>query len=237
VKIETTKAFLIKKSEYEDASLISIFFTQKEGKISTFAKSAQKSKKRFGYTIDFFNELLIEYKKKEQSNLYLLTSCRINNPFKNIKLDIKKFACASFFTEIIYELCAHSEHMENIYELFYDFLSQINENSNSFKILVNYTINFLKKMGYFPVLTECNQCKTKASSEWYYNFSEGDLLCVNCKTNKQNIYQISPIILSIIHGISLKNSNDYLSALAFLNKIITYNINKDLNSFEFLSRI
>ncbi len=237
MQIETTKAFLIKKSEYEDASLISIFFTQKEGKISTFAKSAQKSKKRFGYTIDFFNELLIEYKKKEQSNLYLLTSCKINNPFANIKLDIKKFACASFFTEIIYELCAHSERMENIYELFYDFLSQINENKNSFKILVDYTINFLKKMGYFPILTECNKCKTKASSQWYYNFSEGDLLCVNCKTYKSNTFKISPIILSIIHGINPKNPKDYFLTLDFLNKIITYNINKDLHSFEFLNKV
>ena len=120
-----TNSFILNSIKYGEADRIITFFTEKDGKVKIFAKSAYKSKKRFGPVLDFFNEIEIEFAKKD--SLSNLRSASLSNYFPNIRDDLKKFSFANYFLEVLNELLPEHEAHKEIYSDLSNFLARLND--------------------------------------------------------------------------------------------------------------
>jgi DNA repair protein RecO (recombination protein O) len=76
----TTQALLLRRVEYGEADLVLTLLTQKLGKVSALARSARKSMKRFGGSLEPMHTLLIELDERPGAELFTLLEAKLKVP-------------------------------------------------------------------------------------------------------------------------------------------------------------
>jgi DNA repair protein RecO (recombination protein O) len=75
-----TEALLLRRVEYGEADLVLTLLTQKLGKISALARSARKSMKRFGGSIEPMHTLMLELDERPGAELFTLVEAKLQVP-------------------------------------------------------------------------------------------------------------------------------------------------------------
>jgi DNA repair protein RecO (recombination protein O) len=73
----TTRALLLKRVEYGDADLVLTLFTEKLGRVSALARSARRSQRRFGGSLEPLHTLEVRLEERPRNELGLLREARI----------------------------------------------------------------------------------------------------------------------------------------------------------------
>jgi DNA repair protein RecO (recombination protein O) len=73
----TTRALLLKRVEYGDADLVLTLFTEKLGRVSALARSARRSQRRFGGSLEPLHTLEVRLEDRPKNELSLLREARI----------------------------------------------------------------------------------------------------------------------------------------------------------------
>lgn len=73
----TTRALLLKRVEYGDADLVLTLFTEKLGRVSALARSARRSQRRFGGSLEPLHTLEVRLEDRPRNELSLLREARI----------------------------------------------------------------------------------------------------------------------------------------------------------------
>jgi DNA repair protein RecO (recombination protein O) len=76
----TTEALLLRRVEYGEADLVLTLLTQKLGKVSALARSARKSMKRFGGSIEPMHTLMLELDERPGAELFTLVEAKLLVP-------------------------------------------------------------------------------------------------------------------------------------------------------------
>lgn len=79
-----TEALLLRRVEYGEADLVLTLLTQKLGKVSALARSARKSMKRFGGSIEPMHTLMLELDERPGAELFTLVEAKLSVPRPNI---------------------------------------------------------------------------------------------------------------------------------------------------------
>lgn len=74
-----TRALLLRRVEYGEADLVLHFFTEKCGRIAALARSARKSRKRFGGSLEPFHTLALRVDERG-GELWALREARLQRP-------------------------------------------------------------------------------------------------------------------------------------------------------------
>lgn len=96
-----TEAILLRSVDYGESDRIVHFLTADRGRLTAIAKGARRSKRRFPGTLDVFNRLQIEGYLKPRASMAFLEQARLIDPFLAIRCDAKRYALASFLTELL----------------------------------------------------------------------------------------------------------------------------------------
>lgn len=75
-----TEALLLRRVEYGEADLVLTLLTQKLGKVSALARSARKSMKRFGGSIEPMHTLMLELDERPGAELFTLVEAKLLVP-------------------------------------------------------------------------------------------------------------------------------------------------------------
>ena len=75
-----TEALLLRRVEYGEADLVLTLLTQKLGKVSALARSARKSMKRFGGSIEPMHTLMLELDERPGAELFTLVEAKLKVP-------------------------------------------------------------------------------------------------------------------------------------------------------------
>jgi DNA repair protein RecO (recombination protein O) len=73
----TTAALVLRRTPYRDADLLVTLFTESLGQVSTLARSARKSQRRFGGSLEPFHTLRVELDETAGAELMTLASAQI----------------------------------------------------------------------------------------------------------------------------------------------------------------
>ncbi|HEX2875787.1 MAG TPA: DNA repair protein RecO [Polyangiaceae bacterium] len=76
----TTEALLLRRVEYGEADLVLTLLTQKLGKVSALARSARKSMKRFGGSIEPMHTLMLDLDERPGAELFTLVEAKLLVP-------------------------------------------------------------------------------------------------------------------------------------------------------------
>ena len=179
---QITNAFVLKKTVYKEADYIISFYSSDFGKISSIARSAKKSSKRFGGRLEPFLNLKIKFKPGIKHIKYL-EDCSIIKSYADIMNDLDKYKWGSFVLEYIDNLSESEEPNKGLYELLQTSLEYICEKNDIINMIPRFQYKALRCVGLNPELTKCFECGKDVPDDGYLSIRQGSIVCLNCGKN------------------------------------------------------
>lgn len=248
----TTSAILVRRVDYGDYDLILNFLTRDRGKISAIAKSAKRSRKRFGGILELFNALNIVVSEKRGKGLSLIKEASLIQPLFNIGSDIRKTAYASYWAELVNLWLEEGRTQTAIYDLMAYVLSELDAGAVSTEVLsIVFQMRFLSLSGLCPNLSHCSTCRieTDAAPRPRMNFdlSKGGVVCERCAPygaderclSRGTIKQLQWIDSGDVHKAArIRFSAQALKeGLEFLESFVPYHLGREPRSLNFLRQL
>ena len=158
------------------------FFTRDWGMITTLAKSARKSKRRYVGGLDLFchNEISVKGDPKERPYLIELS---VLNSFPKLREDLERMLLAGRMTQWIRNLANTATPMPSVYSLLGQSLSLIEneKNKNRFELLgLVFKLKLLSHLGFKPKVDSCARCGNDNDIEGIFDLGSGGILCRPC---------------------------------------------------------
>ncbi|MFC1859440.1 DNA repair protein RecO [Thermodesulfobacteriota bacterium] len=248
----SSPAILLRRIDHGDYDLIITFFTLYHGKMSSMAKAAKKSMKRFSGILELFSVLDIVCNSGRGRGLAILQEASLKEPFSGIRADLRKTAYASYWVELVNEWMEDSVKDAQVYNLLLHVLGNLNSNLFSEEFLsIVFQMKFIKIVGISPNLRQCNTCGTDlekiANEKVCLDPARGGLLCEKCSTGTSKRCRLSKGTVKQL--LWIENGNLDLvgrirfspraarEALGFLETFVPYHMGKKLRSLKVLRQL
>ena len=182
MNIINTKAFVLKKRNSGETSLIVHLFSIDLGKIVVIAKGARTIKSKFHGYFEQFSLLNIHINYKEGRPYHFLISVEYIEPFWRLKNNPIAILYSSIIVEVIYKTQNYYTD-SSIFKLFKVIFVEMNNSQISPQYLHWYFfIHFFKINGFGYNLEFCNNCGKKLTNG-KISTKNGYLLCPDCSRN------------------------------------------------------
>lgn len=226
---QITQAFVLKKTVYKEADYIISFYTSDFGKISSIARGAKKSNKRFGGRLEPFLNLKIKFKPGVRHIKYL-EDCSILNSYADIMTDLDKYKWASFVLEYIENLSENEEQNTQLYELLRDSLEYIKEKNDILNMIPRFQYKALRCVGLTPELTTCFNCGKAVTDSGYLSIRQGAIACLKCGKQKG-----APVEgYKFIKKFDKNDHSTIINNIALLTRFTKYHTGKEFKSEKFV---
>ena len=248
----TTPAILLRRIDFGDYDLVLTFFTLHNGKISTIAKSAKKSTKRFSGTLELFSVIDIVCNLGRRNRLPVLTEATLKQPFSKIRSSIKKTAYASYWSELINSWMEQNQRQTRLYRLLYHALEGLNLGLvHEEAVSILFQMRFMSIAGLAPNLEYCCICRIETEqmgkAKVGYSLEKGGLVCGTCATGMQQKQHLSVGTIKQLQWIGGRDLNrasrvkfnrqTLKEGLDFLEAFVPYHLGKEPRSLTFLKQI
>lgn len=248
----STPAILLHRVDYGDYDLIITFFTRADGKISTVAKSAKKSVKRFGGMLQPYSLLNIVCAESRGRQLPVLQEVSLDVALPQISTDIMKAAFAGYWAEIIKEWSEEGKQQIHLYQLLRQALIELDRGEVPPPILsLSFQMKFLSLTGLAPHLANCTDCARSVEqikeNRIAFDIKSGRLICGRCRNDTAHKIYLSRgtirqlqwmdrIPLSQVSRIRCLPQVEK-EGQSFLETFLPYHLGKKPNSLTFLEKI
>jgi len=169
--------------EFGEADLITTFLTSDMGKVAAIAKYARRSKKRFAGILELFSVLRVVC--SQGRGLPILQEASLEQPFANIRTDIRKTAYASYWAELISAWTEEGESQDQLYHLFRHVLEALDAGTVPAEVLsILFQMRLMSLSGFSPNLSHCGVCGVRTEdmrkSRLIFGLARGELVCEKC---------------------------------------------------------
>ncbi len=196
MNIINTKAFVLKKKNSGDTSLIVHLFSIDYGKIIVIAKGARNIKSKYHGYFEQFSLLNIHINYKEGRPYHYLNFAEYIDPFWKMKNNSVAVLYASVIIEVVYKTQNYYSE-SSIFKLLNAIFIEMNDSQTSPQYLHWYFfIHFFKINGFGYNLEFCNHCGKKLV-KGKISTIDGYLLCENCSKNNNSDLNFNDEILNI----------------------------------------
>lgn len=152
----------------------------------------------------------------QRGDRYYMNSSEPLKSFYNIRLDIEKFALASYFAQVIKSCVMPLDSSEPVLRLFLNCLHFMAEDTRDLRLLKSiFELRLSGEIGLMPDILGCSRCKEYSEDSVYFNVSEGFFICKNCITDKDNISSFILINQTQLHIIRYILLTDYSKLFNF----------------------
>lgn len=153
------------------------FLTRDQGKLKGIAKSAAKSRKRFGGALEPMTHVLASYAEKPRQELVRLDACEIVASPLSEPVDYGRAAALAFFAEILEETLQDRDPHDAVFRLALAVLEQT-RTEQIWLPVTYFGLWMMRLMGWMPELARCTDCGRPFSGEAAYFESQRDgLIC------------------------------------------------------------
>lgn len=178
-----SKAIVLSLGEFGESDRYVQFLTQKWGVISTLAKAARKSKRRYVGGLDLFchDEIFVRGDPKERPYLVELT---VLNSFQKLREDLGRVLTAGKLLQWVRKLLNIAVPAPTIYSLLGQTLSLIERESARERLdllEVIFKIKLVSQLGLYPKIDSCVLCDGELSEPVTFDLSAGGALCLACR--------------------------------------------------------
>lgn len=247
----STPAILIRRVDHGDADLILTFLTFEHGKISSIAKNAKKSVKRFSGVLELFYMLDIVC-TRGRGKLYVLKEASVRHPFIHIRSDIEKTAYASYWAQLVNEWMEEGQEEPRIFELFQKVLGFLDGKTMSPEVLsIVFQTKFITISGIYPNFDNCGQCGLAfdkiIGDRLIFHLGKGGLICGTCASRSEHNVVISRGAIKQLKWITEKPSEKIFrmrfsrqvqrESLSFLETFVPFHLGIRPKSLTFLRQL
>ena len=247
----SSTAILIRRIDHGDFDLILTFLTRDCGKVSSIAKYAKKSKKRFAGVLELFYVLDIVC-EQGRGKLPILKEASVRHPFIAIRGSIEKTAYASYWAQLVYQWLEEGQKDERMFRLVGKSLRMLDEQAHSPEtISILFQMKFLSLSGINPNLDHCGRCgKTLDDMPGFrlaFDLSGGGLVCDACVRGEGRRFSLSKGVVKQLKWIGEKPADKAFrirfseeaqrESLEFLETFVPYHLGVRPKSLAFLKNL
>lgn len=227
--IHKHNAFILKRFNWRETSLIATFFTDGFGKLEGILKAARVTPQRFSSTFDIFSYNEIIYYKKRKG-LHLVVECHLKENYPNIRKDLKADLTAKYFMELTSSMLPPEEDNPEIFSLVVNALSALEQNTQDYERLARlFELHLLSICGFKPHIESCINCQREQLETARFSLHLGGLICHRCFSEDKSAKNIlKGTTASMIY---IQNNNWPLSLKLNLNEKINSELKFILENF------
>ncbi|HEV2463485.1 MAG TPA: DNA repair protein RecO [Acidobacteriaceae bacterium] len=172
------EALILRTWPVHEADQIVSFFSRDQGKLKGIAKSAAKSRKRFGGALEPMTHVLASYVEKPRQDLVRLDSCEILGSPLSDPVDYGRAAALAFMAEVLEETLQDRDPQDAVFRLALAALEQTRM-GRVWLPVTYFGLWMMRLMGWMPEIIRCTACGRAFAGEAAYFESERDgLVCV-----------------------------------------------------------
>lgn len=177
----TSEAVVLRTWPVHEADLIVSLFTRDYGKLRGVAKSALKSRKRFGGALEPMTVARAWFAEKPRQELVRLDQLEIISSPLAAPVDATRLGVLSFYAEVLDEALPDHDPQETVFRLVTSVLEQTAltaNNAQPWMPLTYFSLWMTRLMGLLPDLAHCTVCgePLKPDEVWFNNHADG-LFC------------------------------------------------------------
>jgi DNA repair protein RecO (recombination protein O) len=158
MSVLTSEAVVLRTWPLHEADLIVCFFTRNYGKMRGVAKSALKSRKRFGGALEPMTVAQAWFAERPRQELVRLDRLEIVRSPLAAPVDHVRMAVLSFFAEVIDEALPEHDPQETVFRLLLAVLDQTTV-EQPWMPLTFFSLWMTRLMGLLPDIAHCTVCR------------------------------------------------------------------------------
>jgi len=187
MSVLTSEAVVLRTWPVHEADLIVSFFTRDYGRMKGVAKSALKSRKRFGGALEPMTVARAWFAEKPRQELVRLDQLEIVRSPLAAPVDHVRMAVLSFYAELLDEVLPEHDPQETVFRLLVSVLEQTTavqpeiaqcQSAGPWMALTYFSLWMTRLMGLLPDVAHCTACSETlvAGDVWFQSYADG-LFC------------------------------------------------------------
>lgn len=182
MSVLTSEAVVLRTWPVHEADLIVSFFTRDYGKLRGVAKSALKSRKRFGGALEPMTIARAWFAERPRQELARLDQLEIIRSPLSAAIDQPRLAVLSFFAEVLEESLPERDPQETVFRLLVSVLEQTtavqSETVQPWMPLSYFSLWLTRLMGLLPDIARCTACgEALQAGGTFFNAHSDGLFC------------------------------------------------------------
>jgi DNA repair protein RecO (recombination protein O) len=179
--LRESEAIVLRTYPMREADLLVTLFTRAEGKVRGVARSAKKSKRRFGGALEPMTHVRAFYDVKERQELVRLDACEVlASPMAN-EVGYARAVGLAHLAELLDELMPDREANDAIFRLTLSALQGMT-GAEIWMPVTYFDLWLTRLVGFLPELTECVVCgRGLGRGRAYFHALADGLMCVDDK--------------------------------------------------------
>lgn len=179
--LRESEAIVLRSYPLREADLLVTFFTRIEGKVHGVARSAKKSKRRFGGALEPLTYVRAFYDVRERQDLVRLDSCEVLESPMSSEVSYARAVALGHIAELLDELLPDREANDAIFRLTLSVL-QVLTGPDIWMPVTYFDLWLTRLVGFLPELNECVACGRSLNGDRAYFHALADgLMCVDDK--------------------------------------------------------
>ena len=176
--LKQSDAFVLRTYPFREADLLVTLFTRDEGKIKGVARSAKKSKRRFGGALEPLTLVRAYYDQKQGQELMRLDSCDVLESPLMHPIDYERTIALSYVAEVLDGLLPDHEANDAVFRLMLTILPHL-ETGSIWMPLTYFDLWITRLMGLLPELGACIVCgeELNGSGRVFFHALADGLMC------------------------------------------------------------
>jgi DNA repair protein RecO (recombination protein O) len=182
MSVLTSEAVVLRSWPVNEADLIVSFFTRDYGRVKGVAKSALKSRKRFGGALEPMTVARAWFAERPRQELVRLDQLEILRSPLSAPIDHARMAVLSFYAEVLDEALPERDPQETVFRLLLAVLEQTtvvqSDIVQPWMPLTYFSLWMTRLMGLLPDISHCTACgEALQADETSFNILGDGLFC------------------------------------------------------------
>ena len=175
--LKESEAVVLRTYPLREADLLVTFFTRNEGKVRGVARSAKKSRKRFGGALEPLTFVRAFYEDRERQELARLDACEvIESPLAD-EVSYPRAVALAHVAELLDELLPDREANDAVFRLTLSVLSRL-RGPDIWMPVTYFELWLTRLVGFLPDFSECTACgRALNGSRAYFHALADGLMC------------------------------------------------------------
>lgn len=183
----TSDAVILRTWPVHEADLVVSFFTRDYGRLKGIAKSALKSRKRFGGALEPMTVTRAWFAERPRQELVRLDQLEIQRSPLSGPVDAVLLAVLSFYAEVLDESLPEYDPQDAVFRLLVSVLEQTTA-QQPWMPLTYFTLWMARLTGLLPDLTHCIVChEALRDADVSFNFFADGLFCEVHRTTNATV--------------------------------------------------
>jgi DNA repair protein RecO (recombination protein O) len=205
------RTITLHRRDFGESDRIAVLFSREEGKLAVTARGARKPTSRLAALVEPFS--LSDCRViRGRGEIQRLAGGEVVEPFHELRTDLRRFARAGLFCEVVDRAVADGQPVPRLFALLLDALRHLARGAPCGAVEAYYLLHATSILGYAFGWTECPVCErqlTGGPAVWIAEM--GGLVCEPCSAADTG-RRIGPATIGVLQEAAGKRLADFLAA-------------------------